>query len=107
MQLIGAVQPIEINLIDLCDLPAEHQHAESQRILKQESRFRFDLVNGPLIRPTVIRLAHNEHILMLNMHHIATDGYSRSVLYGDLTLLYEAFGKGLSSPLAPLRIQYA
>ncbi len=44
---------------------------------------------------------------MLNMHHIATDGYSRSALYRDLTTLYEAYGKGLPSPLVPLRIQYA
>jgi amino acid adenylation domain-containing protein len=107
MQLIGAVEPVEINLIDLRGLPTDDQHAESQRILKHESRFRFDLVNGPLMRPTVIRLADDEHILMLNMHHIATDGYSRSVLYRDLTALYEAFAEGLPSPLAPLRIQYA
>jgi amino acid adenylation domain-containing protein len=107
MQLIGPVEPLQINLIDLRGLAADDQHAESQRILKNESRFRFDLVNGPLVRPTVIRLADDEHILMLNMHHIATDGYSRSVLYRDLTVLYEAFAEGLTSPLAPLPIQYA
>ncbi len=107
MQLIGPVEPVEINLVDLRGLSADDRHAESQRILKVESRFRFDLVNGPIMRPTVIRLADDEHILMLNMHHIATDGYSRSALYRDLTLLYEAYAKGLPSPLVPLRIQYA
>jgi amino acid adenylation domain-containing protein len=107
MQTIGPPESVEINLIDLGRLPADDQHAESQRILKQESRFRFDLVNGPVMRTTVIRLAEDEHILMLNMHHIATDGYSRSALYRDLTVLYEAFGQGLPSPLAPLQIQYA
>jgi amino acid adenylation domain-containing protein len=107
MQFIGPVEPVDINLIDLRGLPSDDQHAESQRILKEESRFRFDLVNGPLIRPTVIRLADDEHILMLNMYHIVTDGYSRSVLYGDLTVLYDAFAEGLPSPLPPLRIQYA
>ncbi len=107
MQVIGDVQPVELNLVDLSALPADARYAESQRILKDESRFRFDLVNGPVMRPTVIRLADGEHILMLNMHHIATDGYSRGALYRDLTVLYEAFGKGLPSPLAPLRIQYA
>src|SRR2546423_2305205 len=107
MQFIGATQPVEINLIDLCGLSIDDQRAESQRTLKEESRFRFDLVNGPLLRPTVIRLARDEHILMLNMHHIATDGHSRSVLYRDLTQLYQAFAKGLPSPLPPLPIQYA
>ncbi len=107
MQVIGAVEPVDINLIDLRGRPADDQHAESQRILREESRYRFDLVNGPMMRPTVIRLADDEHILMLNMHHIATDGYSRSALYRDLTVLYEAFGEGLPSPLPPLAIQYA
>jgi amino acid adenylation domain-containing protein len=107
MQVIGVVEPVEINVIDIRGLPSDDQHAESQRILAEESRFRFDLVNGPLMRPTVIQLADAEHILMLNMHHIATDGYSRSALYRDLTVLYEAFAKDLPSPLAPLRIQYA
>jgi amino acid adenylation domain-containing protein len=107
MQSIGPVRPVHVNFIDLRGLAADDAHAESQRILKQESRFRFDMVNGPLMRPTVIRLAEDEHILMLNMHHIATDGYSRGVLYRDLTALYDAFAKGLPSPLAPLRIQYA
>jgi amino acid adenylation domain-containing protein len=107
MQVIGAVEPVEINVVDLRGLPAEGQQSESQRILKDESRFRFDLIEGPVLRPTVIRLADDEHILMLNMHHIATDGYSRSALYRDLTVLYEAFGEGRPSPLEPLRIQYA
>ncbi len=107
MQVIGAVEPVEINLVDLRSLPSDDQRSESQRILKEESRFRFDLVEGPVMRPTVIRLADDEHILMLNMHHIATDGYSRSALYRDLTALYEAFGDGRPSPLEPLHIQYA
>jgi amino acid adenylation domain-containing protein len=107
MQVIGAVEPVAINVVDLRALSADEQHSESQRILKDESRFRFDLVEGPVMRPTVIRLAEDEHILMLNMHHIATDGYSRSALYRDLTALYEAFGEGRPSPLEPLRIQYA
>jgi amino acid adenylation domain-containing protein len=107
MQVIGPVEPVDVNLVDLRGLPGDEQHAESQRILREESRFRFDLVSGPMMRPTVIRLADDEHILMLNMHHIATDGYSRSALYRDLTVLYEAFGEGLPSPLLPLQIQYA
>ncbi len=107
VQMIGEVRPVDINLVDLRSLSADERHAESQRILKEESRFRFDLVNGPVMRPTVIRLGDDEHILMLNMHHVATDGYSRGALYRDLTALYEAFGKDLPSPLEPLRIQYA
>jgi amino acid adenylation domain-containing protein len=106
MQVIGDVQPVHVNVVDLSGLPDREKYAESQRILREESRFRFDLVNGPVMRPTVIRLAQNEHILMLNLHHIATDGYSRGVIYRDLTTLYEAFARGPLSPLEPLPVQY-
>jgi amino acid adenylation domain-containing protein len=106
-QMVGPVEPIEVNVIDLRQLPPDEQQAESQRILKRESRYRFDLVNGPMMRPTVMRLADDKHILMLNMHHIATDGYSRSAIYRDLSVLYDAFSEGLPSPLPPLPIQYA
>lgn len=107
MQMVGPVTPVDIVVVDLRHLGPDAQHAESQRILKEESRFRFDLVNGPVMRPVIIRLADDEQILMVNMHHIATDGYSRSAIYRDLTALYEAFSQGLPSPLTPLRIQYA
>jgi amino acid adenylation domain-containing protein len=107
MQLIGAPQPVELNVVDLQALPADDQNAEVQRILKQESRFRFDLVNGPIMRPTVIRLSPTDHVLMLNMHHVATDGYSRGALYRDLTVFYDALAQDLPLPLAPLAIQYA
>ena len=106
-QVIGAVEPVELNVIDLRGRTPDEQRSESQRILKDESRFRFDLVNGPVHRTSVIKLADDENILMLNMHHIATDGYSRSALYRDLTTLYEAIAAGRPSPLTPLRIQYA
>ncbi len=107
MQLIGQPHEVELNVIDLGGMNPDDQQAESQRILKQESRFRFDLVNGPVMRTTVIRLSDNDHILMLNMHHVATDGYSRSALYRDLTAFYDAIGKGAEAELPQLSIQYA
>jgi amino acid adenylation domain-containing protein len=106
MQLIGPAAPVELNVVDLRGRSADERETESQRILKEESRFRFDLVNGPVMRPTVIRLSDNDHILMVNMHHVATDGYSRTAIYHDLTALYEAFANDRPSPLTPLPIQY-
>ncbi len=107
MQLIGPPHEVELNLIDIGGMSPDEQQAESQRILKQESRFRFDLVNGPVMRSTVIRLSDTNHILMLNMHHVATDGYSRSALYRDLTAFYDAFETGVEPELPHLAIQYA
>jgi amino acid adenylation domain-containing protein len=108
VQVVGPVRPVELNVVDLRSLPsADEREAAAQRTLKEESRFRFDLVAGPVMRVTVIRLADNEHVLMVNMHHVATDGYSRTAIYRDLTALYEAIAEGRPSPLTPLPIQYA
>jgi amino acid adenylation domain-containing protein len=106
VQVIASECAVELNLVDLRHLPLDERRAQAQRVLKEESRHRFDLVSGPVMRPTVIRMAPDEHILMLNMHHIATDGYSRGVLYRDLTALYEALEAGRPAPLDPLEIQY-
>ena len=107
MQVIHDHMDVEVAVIDLSDRPQDEKEAETARILQQESVFTFDLVNGPVMRPTIIRHAPDDHVFMLVLHHIATDGYSRAVIYGDLTRIYDSIVDGLPSPLEPLPIQYA
>jgi len=107
MQVIGATAPVDLNVVDLRDQPSDEREAEAQRILKDESRFAFDLVNGPIMRATVIQLSDNENILMLNLHHVATDGYSRTALFRDLSVFYDAFASNEEPSLPTLPIQYA
>ncbi|WP_166210640.1 non-ribosomal peptide synthetase [Cognatiluteimonas telluris] len=78
-----------------------------EAILAKEARSGFDLTRGPLIRARLLRLAADEHVLLLTMHHIVSDGWSLQVFAGELAALYAAFQQGLPSPLAPLPIQYA
>jgi amino acid adenylation domain-containing protein len=107
MQFVGEPFAVELNVVDVSSLPAEERESEVQRVLKDESRYRFDLERGPVLRPTVIRLGANEHVLMLNIHHIATDGYSRTALMRDLTAFYDALRDGAQAELPVLPIQYA
>src|SRR5262249_58550979 len=72
-----------------------------------EARRPFDLATGPLLRLALVRLAGDEHVLVVNLHHIAADGWSIGVLVGEMTALYGAFRAGGSSPLRPLPFQYA
>jgi amino acid adenylation domain-containing protein len=67
----------------------------------------FDLAAGPLFRATLFRVSGEEHVLVLNMHHVVSDGWSLGVLFGELAALYDAFRRGEPSPLPPLPIQYA
>ncbi len=66
----------------------------------------FDLSEGPLFRVKLLRITENEHILMLNMHHIIGDAWSSDVLSKDLLMLYQAYAAGHEPRLPNLKIQY-
>ena len=86
--------------------PGEAQQA-LQRLIEQEAREAFDLQTGPLIRGRLIRRADTEHVLLITMHHIVSDGWSMDVLSGELSALYRAFSQGQEDPLPALSVQYA
>lgn len=74
--------------------------------IKKESRFIFDLSKGPLFRARLLRLTMSEHVLLLTMHHIVSDGWSMGVLLRELCTLYAACNKGRTG-VPDLPIQYA
>ena len=115
-QVIHSPAPVDLHLIDLRPLPPEEQEAEVRRLARQETLRPFDLSANCLIRATLLRssnpgsathLASQEHVLLLCMHHIASDGWSMGVLIRECAALYEAFAQGKPSPLPELPIQYA
>ncbi|HET7463026.1 MAG TPA: amino acid adenylation domain-containing protein, partial [Longimicrobium sp.] len=81
--------------------------AELRRLVAAEARAPFDLARGPLIRGRLVRLAADDHVLLLTMHHIISDGWSMGVFTRELGALYAAFHAGEPDPLPPLPIQYA
>ncbi|WP_394841909.1 non-ribosomal peptide synthase/polyketide synthase [Pendulispora brunnea] len=96
-----------IPVIDLSPLP-EHQRAiEMERHVADEGSLPFDLARGPLLRASLLRLGAEEHVLLVTMHHIVSDGWSMGVLVREVGTLYPAFVEGRPSPLPELGIQYA
>jgi len=80
---------------------------EALRLAAEEAERPFDLAEGPLWRVRLLRLAQDEHVLLVNLHHIVSDGWSVGLLTRELATLYEAFSRGLPSPLSELPVQYA
>ncbi len=80
--------------------------AELSAALKAAAAAPFDLSTGPLLRVFLYALSEDEHVLLLVMHHIISDGWSMGVLYRDLSALYEAECSGREAVLAPLPLQY-
>ncbi|HEU0077398.1 MAG TPA: condensation domain-containing protein, partial [Longimicrobiaceae bacterium] len=81
--------------------------AELRRLMAEEAGAPFDLERGPLIRGRLARMAADDHVLLVAMHHIVSDGWSMGVLDRELGVLYASFQRGESDPLPPLPVQYA
>ncbi|HEX6747472.1 MAG TPA: amino acid adenylation domain-containing protein [Longimicrobium sp.] len=97
---------IPLPVTDLSALGESERDAEAARRGEAEARTPFDLAAGPLIRWQLLRLGEEEHELLLNMHHIISDGWSMGVLFRELGALYAAALEGRGDPLPPLAIQY-
>ena len=80
---------------------------ELDRLVREEAAAGFDLASGPLIRGRLIRMGEDEHALLITMHHIVSDGWSREVFIKELSSLYGAFARGEEDPLPELGVQYA
>ena len=107
MQCIAEQGSITPFLMDLTGLPEADREKEAQRISGEEFRKPFDLANGPLFRVNLLRLGEQEHILLMTMHHIITDGWAIGVLLKEITAFYNAFLQGAAPSLPELPIQYA
>ncbi|HEU0300507.1 MAG TPA: condensation domain-containing protein, partial [Longimicrobium sp.] len=77
------------------------------RLMGEDARAPFDLERGPLVRGRLIRLAADDHVLLLTMHHIVSDLWSMGVLQGELSALYAAHREGREANLPRLPVQYA
>ena len=97
---------LEMPLIDLTERAETEREEQAQRLLRHEARKPFDLSQGPLIRAILLRLKDEEHILLVTMHHIVTDGWSMGIFNRELSALYDSFHNEQPSPLAELPIQY-
>lgn len=98
---------LELRTATVEALPEAERLSAARELLVEDAQRPFNLQRGPLIRPFLVKLHDQEHILQLTMHHIASDGWSTGVLHRELTLLYPAFYEGNPSPLPELPLQYA
>ncbi|HEX2269401.1 MAG TPA: amino acid adenylation domain-containing protein, partial [Pyrinomonadaceae bacterium] len=107
VQVINAPRPFTIPLIDLSEWPLAAREEEARKLAQVEAGRSFSLSTGPLLRVTLVRLGENEHLALVTMHHIVSDGWSLGVLVREVGTLYEAYSRGAESPLAELPLQYA
>jgi hypothetical protein len=99
---------ISVPFVDLSHLPAAARDAETARITEADAGAVFDLDTGPVIRATALKLADDDHLLIVTLHHLVFDAVSMNrVLLPELAELYDAFAEGKRPALEPLPMQYA
>ncbi|AZF42326.1 Non-ribosomal peptide synthetase [Pseudomonas sp. R1-43-08] len=95
----------EAGAVDIVHAPANE--SDLQRLVEAEIARPFDLQQGPLLRVTLLRVAEDDHVLVLVQHHIVSDGWSMQVMVDELVQLYAAYSQGQDLQLPALSIQYA
>ncbi len=107
LQVIRPAGPAVLPVVDLRGLAGERLQATVQRLAAEEVERPFDLARGPLVRVTLLRADEEEWALLFTVHHVVSDGWSMGVLVREMSQLYDAFSRGLPSPLPEPRLQYA
>jgi amino acid adenylation domain-containing protein len=107
LQHIRETFDFKLQRIDLSQLTSEEQEQRVREAANADAAKPFDLSTDLMLRAAFVRLSEDEGVLLFNMHHIASDGWSMNVLVSEFNALYEAFSKGEPDPLRPLAVQYA
>jgi natural product biosynthesis luciferase-like monooxygenase protein len=97
---ITPAEPVSLDVVAVAD------EAALRAQVKESAGRPYDLEGGPLFRAELLALGPEEHVLVLGIHHIVSDGWSRGVLYDEIARLYSAFAAGDPDPLPPLPVQY-
>ncbi len=106
VQVISSAVPLDVPMFDLGGLPSGERETEVRRLIAEEALRPFTLADGKLIRASLLRVDEQEHIFLLTLHHIISDGWSMTVFIGEMVTLYDAFSANWPSPLSEPRIQY-
>ncbi|MGB3534213.1 MAG: amino acid adenylation domain-containing protein [Microcoleaceae cyanobacterium] len=104
--MISSNCELEVPIIDLCNLSQAAQELQIDQLLFAENKQAFELSSTHLIRVKLLHLQEQDHLLLMTLHHIISDGWSMGVLLQELSRLYQAFLNQEPSPLEELPIQY-
>ncbi|MBD6620396.1 amino acid adenylation domain-containing protein [Komarekiella sp. 'clone 1'] len=107
VQVINPTLTISLPVVDLRQLPQTEREIQARQFAIQEAQRPFNLSTDSLLRVKLLRLDETQYILLLNMHHVISDGWSIGVLIQEIAALYTAFANNQPCPLANLAIQYA
>jgi amino acid adenylation domain-containing protein len=107
VQVIHPAGPFSLPLFNLEHLPNDVRETQLSELAQACAHLPFDLASDSLLRAALVRLSEAEHVLLVTMHHIISDGWSIGVFSGEMISFYEAFSNGKPLSLPELPFQYA
>ena len=107
VQRVHPAGVVTLAITDLSKVSEGDREAAAERAVLEEAKTPFDLATDLLLRPRLIHLTRDDHVLVLMSHHIASDGWSKGILYRDLSQAYVARHAGTAPAWAPLPVQMA
>ena len=105
VQVIEPAGSFELAIEDLSELAEDERATMTRGRVQALTQHPFDLERGPLFRAHLLRLSEQEHIAVVAMHHIVSDGWSIGVLIREVGALYAAFSQG--RPRRCLRLRFS
>jgi hypothetical protein len=106
-QQIDPPGPLALVRVDLSTVSSGERSLALEHRLAAESQAPFDLQRGPLVRAVLFRLDEGEHVLLVTLHHIVSDGWSMNIIVDEFIHLYGSAASGERPALQPLEVQYA
>ncbi len=106
-QVIAPESTMHVDLVDVRDFPEPERARVPEHLISEEARLPFDLARGPVFRARLVRVAPEEHLLLLTLHHIVADGWTKGLILRELGVFYTAAVTRRPAPLPELAIQFA
>jgi amino acid adenylation domain-containing protein len=105
-QIVDEEVRLQLPILDISHLPNATRESEAQRLTSEEGQKSFNLTSGPLFRALLLRLGSDDHVFVLVMHHIITDGWSMSILFDEIGKIYSELALAKAASLPTLSVQY-
>jgi amino acid adenylation domain-containing protein len=106
IQIVDAPAPIAIRHVDVSGVPAADRERDAERVVRERARMPLDLAHEPSFRITLVKLASDDHVLLIETHHIVVDGWSLGIILRELATAYAAARANRDATLSPPSIQF-
>lgn len=107
LQILHPAEEVQIPVEDLTGSSISERDNLISKYISEEINTVFDIEAGPLVKFKLLKFEENEHVVLLTMHHIISDGWSMGIFIKEFAHIYDAIVSNKGIDLSPVELQYA